>query len=72
MASAVRAFMASEKASPSRVAQGRPAAAASRSKARLLYQPAVAVLVSAGGFSKETPMVAAPPPKAATMREAKP
>ena len=52
------------------VAERGPKAAAS--KAALLYQPAVAVRFSLGGFSKETPKVLAPQPAPATMREARP
>jgi hypothetical protein len=41
-------------------------------KAAALYQPAVPGLRSVPSFSKKTPRVSAPQPKAATMREARP
>ena len=67
-----RALASFEKASPSRLIEARPAAAAAASKARLLYQPGVPVEVSEGERSKETPTVAAPKPKAAEILEARP
>jgi len=72
MAAIASSFMASEKPSPSSVTALRPAAFASASNARLLYQPAEAVLVSPGARSNETPTVSALQPKAATIREASP
>ncbi|MCY1549221.1 hypothetical protein D9M68_853790 [compost metagenome] len=65
-------MIASEKASPSTVTAIRPAACARFSKARLLYQPAEAVLLSLGSFSNDTPTVSAPEPNVVTMREASP
>src|SRR4030095_12151763 len=62
-------FIASENASPSSDLAYRPAACARASKARLLYQPAVAVRLSDGAFSNDTPNVAAPQPNAATTRD---
>src|SRR5690606_11504871 len=50
----------------------KPAACASFSNAALLYQPAVPNFPSEAGFSKNTPMVAAPEPNAALMCEAIP
>src|SRR5690606_19830598 len=48
------------------------AACASVSKAPELYHPAVHGFPGAAGVSKNTPIVAAPEPKAAVMREARP
>jgi len=66
------ARMACEKASPFTLLAYRPAACAAFSKAAELYQPAVPGLLSVAGFSRNTPSVAAPEPKAAAMREASP
>ena len=65
-------FISLEKASPSSVSGDRPIFSASISKARLLYQPALPVLVADGSRSSDTPMVSAPPAKVATMRLARP
>ncbi|MGY4316992.1 hypothetical protein ACVWW1_006319 [Bradyrhizobium sp. JR3.5] len=65
-------FISSEKASPSSVSGERPIFSASISKARLLYQPALALLFSDGSRSSDTPIVSAPPAKVATMRLARP
>ena len=61
-----------EKASPLMLQAPRPAAAAWRSNAALLYQPAEAVRRRLAGRSKNTPTVSASQAKAAVMREAKP
>ena len=49
-----------------------PAACASRSNATELYHPAEPVRSASLGFSKNTPIVAAPPANAGTIREASP
>ena len=72
MISIARARVSLENASPLIDLLYRPACLAALSKAAELYQPAVPVLVSLLGFSKNTPSVAAPYPKAAVMREASP
>ena len=72
MASMTVVFIASEKASPLKERAYKPAALASFSKAAELYQPAVPQRSGSPGFSKNTPMVAAPEPKAAAMREDRP
>ena len=61
-----------EKASPLMEMALRPASRASAWKAAELYQPAVPVLLSLGGFSKKTPRVSAPKPKAAVILAARP
>ena len=61
-----------ENASPLMLHAGSPAASASLWKAAELYQPAVPHLPSAPSFSKKMPIVAAPQPKAAVMRDARP
>jgi methyl-accepting chemotaxis protein len=61
-----------EKASPFMLLEYNPASFAFLSKAAVLYQPAVAVLLSAAGLSKNTPMVAAPAPNADVILEASP
>jgi hypothetical protein len=65
-------FNSSEKPSPSSVTGARPIFPASSSKARLLYQPALPLLVAEGSRSSDTPMVSAPPAKVATIRLARP
>jgi hypothetical protein len=65
-------FKSFEKASPSSVRGDRPILPASISNARLLYQPALPVLLAEGSRSSDTPMVSAPPAKVATMRLARP
>ncbi|MNM79000.1 hypothetical protein D3C81_909210 [compost metagenome] len=65
-------LISSEKASPLILLAYNPASWASFSKAAELYQPAVPGLPSAAGFSKNTPIVAAPEPNAAEIRDAIP
>ncbi len=49
-----------------------PSSFAALSKPAELYQPAEPVLLSLPGFSKKTPIVAAPLPNAALIRDARP
>ena len=65
-------FTSFEKASPFILFAYKPAFVASTSKAAELYQPGEAVFPSEGSFSKKTPRVAAPEPKALVILEAKP
>ncbi|MNV81723.1 hypothetical protein D3C71_1754030 [compost metagenome] len=66
------ALTSSEKASPLTLLAYRPACSAYLWNAAVLYQPAVPGLVSVPGRSKNTPSVAAPLPKAAVIRAARP
>lgn len=61
-----------EKASALTLCAYKPAFLAYFVNAAVLYQPAVPGLFAVPGFSKNTPIVAAPEPKAALIREAKP
>ncbi|MNE51380.1 hypothetical protein D3C80_1460070 [compost metagenome] len=61
-----------EKASPLILFAYKPALFASFSKAAELYQPGDPGFPSTGGFSKNTPIVAASDPKALAILEAKP
>jgi hypothetical protein len=65
-------LISSEKASPLILLAYKPALVASCSNAAELYHPGVAVLPSAGSFSKNTPIVPAPEPKALVILEANP
>src|SRR5947207_1948779 len=68
----VRALTSSLKASPLTVADRRPAAAASVSKATARYQPGVPDRFGAPGRARHTPTVTARPPNAAAIRDASP
>ena len=62
----------SENASPLMLLEYRPSRFAASSKAAALYQPAEPGLDSVPGFSKNTPIVAAPLPNAAEILDASP
>jgi hypothetical protein len=66
------ALHSSENASPLTLFAYKPCSFANLSKAAALYQPAVPGFFSVPGFSKKTPIVAAPEPNAALILEAKP
>ena len=61
-----------EKASALTLRAYKPSAFAYLVNAAVLYQPAVPGRFSVPAFSKKTPMVAAPEPNAALIRDAKP
>src|SRR5690606_25484488 len=72
MASSTCSLIAFENASPLKFRAYSPASRAARVNAIVLYQPGVAVRPSSDGRSKNTPIVEAPEPKAAVMRDARP